>query len=86
MQIDPPASQGSFQLDGCTPGTSETVSLGDIELAEILPTADSLIRREEGGTGNSSVYPCDCQRVYSAAHATVSGSVKTGDLTLTPSL
>lgn len=30
--------------------------------------------------------PCGCGQVYSARHATVSGSVATGDLTLTPSL
>ncbi|GGO19566.1 DUF6527 family protein [Deinococcus humi] len=45
-----------------------------------------LIRQEDGGTGHHYVCPCGCNRVYFAPHAVVSGSVETGDLTLTPSL
>lgn len=45
-----------------------------------------MIRRDDDVAGHHYVCPCGCQGLYYAQHAVQSGSVETGDLTLTPSL
>lgn len=48
--------------------------------------AGSILRAEHDGVQHLYVCPCGCGTIWHAKHAVKSGSVETGDLTLTPSL